>query len=159
MSKSKRKWINLDYSDTNNALRAQDIPYDASDSIKEAIDSAATVSAGVAASDETTALEVGDGVATFRVPCAMTLTDVRCSVGTAPVGSTIIVDIEEGGSTVLSTLLTIDAGAKTSTTAAVPAVISDASLADDAEITINIDQVGSGTAGAGLKIWLIGTRT
>jgi len=32
-------------------------------------------------------------------------------------------------------------------------------LADDAEITIDIDQVGSTVAGAGLKIWLIGTRT
>ena len=92
------------------------------------------------------------------VPYAMTVTDVRASVATAPVGSTIEVDINEGGVSILSTVLSIDASEKTSETAATPAVISDSALADDAEITIDIDQVGSSTAGAGLKIWLIGTR-
>ena len=92
------------------------------------------------------------------MPYAMTLTEVRANVNTAPVGSTIIVDINEGGTTILSTKLTIDASEKTSTTAAIPAVISDAALADDAEITIDIDQVGSSTAGRGLKIWLVGRR-
>jgi len=38
---------------------------------------------------------------------------------------------------------------------AAAAVISDAALADDAEITVDIDQVGDGTA-TGLKITLIG---
>ena len=52
---------------------------------------------------------------------------------------------------------TIDNTEKTSTTASTPAVISDSSLADDAEITIDIDQVGDGTA-KGLKVTLIGTR-
>lgn len=123
---------------------------------------AATISAevvhGIAASDETTDLTTGAGKATFRLPHAMTLTAVRASVTTAPVGSAITVDINEGGSSILSTEITIDAGEKTSTTAATPAVISDASLADDAEITIDIDAVGSSTAGAGLKVYLIGTR-
>ena len=89
----------------------------------------------------------------------MTLTAVRASVTTAPVGSTIIVDINENGTSILSTKLSIDASEKTSTTAATAAVISDSSIADDAEITIDIDQVGSTTAGAGLKVWLIGTRS
>ena len=101
----------------------------------------------------------GDGKITWRMPYAMTLTEVRASVKTAPAGSTIDIDIEETGATVLSTLLTIDAGEKTSTTAAVPAVISDSSLADDAEMTINVDQIGSGTAGVGLKVYLNGYRT
>jgi hypothetical protein len=55
---------------------------------------------------------------------------------------------------VLSTKLSIDTTEKTSTTAATAAVISDSSLADDAEITIDIDQVGSSTAGTGLKVGL-----
>jgi len=59
--------------------------------------------------------------------------------------------------TILSTKLTIDNTEKTSTTAATAAVISDTALADDAEITIDIDQIGDGTA-KGLKITLIGTR-
>jgi len=92
------------------------------------------------------------------MPFAMTLTGVRANVNTAPTGSTIIIDINEGGSTILSTKLSIDASEKTSTTAASAAVISDAALADDAEITIDFDQVGSTIAGKGVKVTLIGTR-
>jgi len=112
-----------------------------------------------AASDETTDLTTGTAKLTYRMPFAFTVTEVRCSVSTAPTGSTIIVDINESGTSILSTKLTIDASEKTSTTAATPAVISDSSLADDAEITIDIDQVGSGTAGAGLKVYLKGNMT
>jgi hypothetical protein len=112
-----------------------------------------------AVSDETTALTTGTGKITFRMPYAFTLSAVRASVTTAPTGSTLIVDINEGGSTILSTKLSIDASEKTSTTAASAAVISDTALADDAEITIDIDQIGSTIAGAGLKVKLIGSRT
>jgi len=111
-----------------------------------------------AVSDETTSLTAGTAKLTFRMPCAMTVTSVRASVGTAPTGSTLIVDINENGTSILSTKLSIDATEKTSTTAAVPAVISDSALADDSEITIDIDQIGSTIPGAGLKVTLIGTR-
>jgi len=121
--------------------------------------SAVAVPIGVAVSDETTALTTGTAKATFRVPYAFTLTGVRASVTTAPTGSTIIVDINQNGASILSTRLSIDASEKTSTTAATPAVISDTTLDDDAEITIDIDQVGSTVAGAGLKVWLIGNKT
>ena len=111
-----------------------------------------------AASDETTALTTGTTKVTFRMPYAMTLSAVRCSLTTAQTsGSIFTVDINDGGTTILSTKLTIDNTEKTSTTAATAAVISDVNLADDAEITIDIDQVGDGTA-MGLKITLIGTR-
>ena len=83
---------------------------------------------------------------------------VRASLSTAQTsGSIFTVDINDGGTTILSTKLTIDNTEKTSTTAATPPVISDTSLADDAEITVDIDQVGDGTA-KGLKVVLIGTR-
>lgn len=117
------------------------------------------VEIGIACSDETTAVTAAANKATFRLPYGFTLTAVRASVTTAPTGATIIIDINEGGTTVLSTKLSIDATEKTSTTAASAAVISDATLADDAEITIDFDQVGSTIAGAGVKVWLIGTRT
>ena len=110
----------------------------------------------IAVSDETTALTAGTSKVTFRMPFAFTLTAVRASVTTAPTGSVLTVGINEGGVSILSTKLTIDAGEKTSVTAAVPAVISDAALADDAEITIDIDGVGSTVPGAGLKVYLIG---
>lgn len=116
----------------------------------------ATQSIIVACSDETTALTVGTGKVTFRMPYAFTLTGVRASLVTAQAsGNILTVDINEAGASILSTKLTIDNGEKTSTTAATAAVISDTALADDAEITIDIDQIGDGTA-AGLKVTLIG---
>jgi hypothetical protein len=112
-----------------------------------------------ALSDEATDLTAGTAKLTWRTPYAITITGVRASVNTAPTGSTIIVDINEGGSTILSTKLSIDASEKTSTTAASAAVISDTSLADDSEITFDIDQIGSTIAGKGLKVSIIGFRS
>jgi hypothetical protein len=120
---------------------------------------AAVESFVLAVSDETTALTTGAGKITFRMPYAFTLSEVRASVTTAPTGAVLTVDINEGGFSVLSTKLTIDAGEKTSETAATAAVISDTALSDDAEITIDIDTVGSTVAGAGLKVTLIGNKT
>lgn len=116
-----------------------------------------TTAIPIAVSDESTALTTGAAKVTFRMPFGFTLTGLRGSVTTAPSGSVLTVDINEGGVSILSTKLTIDASEKTSTTAATPAVISDTALADDAEITIDIDTVGSTVAGAGLKVYLIGT--
>ncbi len=113
----------------------------------------------IAAGDETTAATTGTAKVTFRMPYAFTLSEVRGSVTTAPTGSVFTFDINEGGTTVLSTKLTIDATELTSTTAATAAVISDANLADDAEITIDFDTVGSTIAGAGPKVTLIGNQT
>ena len=112
----------------------------------------------VAASDETSNLTTGTAKTTFRMPYAFTLTGVRASVTTAPTGSTLTVDINENGSSILSTKITIDSSEKTSTTAATAPVISDTALADDAEITIDIDQVGSSVAGKGLKVTLLGKK-
>jgi len=117
------------------------------------------VAIGLACSSETADLTTGTAKITFRMPFAMTVKEVRANVNTAPVGSTIIVDINEGGTTILSTKLTIDASEETSETAATPAVISDSALADDAEITIDVDQIGSSTAGKGLKVWIMGSKT
>jgi hypothetical protein len=112
----------------------------------------------LAASDETTALTTGTAKVTFRLPVAFTLTEVRASLTTAQAsGSIFTVDINQSGSSVLGTKLTIDNTEKTSTTAATPATITTSALTDDAEITVDIDQIGNGTA-TGLKITLIGTR-
>ncbi len=112
----------------------------------------------VAVGDETTAITTGTGKLTFRMPFGLKLTAVRASLTTAQSsGSIFTVDINEGGTSVISTKLTIDNTEKSSTTAATAAVISDDTLADDAEITIDVDQVGNGTA-KGLKVMLIGYR-
>jgi len=113
----------------------------------------------VVCSDQSTALTAGSGKITFRMPYAFTMTAIRASLKTAQTsGSIFTVDVNEGGTSLLSTKLTIDNTEKTSTTAATPVVISDSSIADDAEITVDIDQVGDGTA-IGLVVTLIGHRT
>jgi hypothetical protein len=112
----------------------------------------------LAASDETTALTTGTAKVTFRMPHAMTLTSVRASLTTAQTSGLVVkVDINQNGSSVLGTTLSIDNTEKTSVTATFPATITTSALTDDAEITIDIDQIGDGTA-AGLKVTIIGTR-
>lgn len=110
----------------------------------------------VAVSDETTAITTGTAKVTFRMPFAMTVTAVRASLSTASTSGTPTFDINEGGSSILGTKLSIDANEKTSTTAASAATITDSALADDAEITIDIDTAGTGAKGA--KVYIIGTR-
>ena len=113
----------------------------------------------IAVSDETTALTTGTAKITFRMPYAFTLTDVRASLTTAGgTSGTTTVDINENGTSILSTKLTIDNTEKTSTTATTAVVISDSALADDAEITIDIDAITGGATEAGLKVYLIGNR-
>lgn len=111
---------------------------------------------GIAVSDEETALTTGTAKVTFRMPFAMTLTAVRASLTTASTSGTPTFDINEGGTSILGTKLSIDANEKTSTTAASAATITDSALADDAEITIDIDTAGTGAKGA--KVYLIGRR-
>jgi hypothetical protein len=113
----------------------------------------------IALGDETTALTTGTAKVTFRMPFAMTVTAVRASLTTASSSGLPTFDINEGagaGTSILSTKITIDVSELTSTTAATAAVISDSALADDAQITIDIDTAGTGAAGA--KIYILGTR-
>lgn len=111
----------------------------------------------IAISDETTTITTGNAKVTFRMPFAMTLTAVRASLTTASSSGLPTFDINEGGTTILSTKITIDANELTSTTAATAPVISDSALADDAQITIDVDVAGTGAKGA--KIYMIGRRT
>ena len=82
---------------------------------------------------------------------------VRASVLIAPVGSGIVVNVKENGTSIFSTKVTIDPGTKTSLGAAVQPVLSDTTFANDSEMTFDIDQVGSTTAGQGLIVTLLGT--
>lgn len=114
----------------------------------------------IVCSDETTAVVAGNAKVTFRMPFSFTLTSVKLSVTTAPTGATkLAVDLNAGGVSIFSTTLTLDAGEKTSATASVPAVLITTSLADDTEMTVDFDAVGSIIAGAGIKIYLIGFKT
>lgn len=110
------------------------------------------------ASDETTAIVAGVKKITFPMPYAFTVTSVKANLVVPQVsGSIFTVDINENGSSILSAKLTIDNGEKTSATAVDAAILSDVTIAADSEITIDVDQVGDGTA-KGLKVTLIGKR-
>lgn len=112
----------------------------------------------IAASDEITSITAGTNKVKFRMPYAFTVTAVRASLSTAQTsGNIFTVDINESGTSILSTKLTIDNTETTSTTAATAPVISDTALADDSEISVDVDQIGDGTA-KGLKITIIGFR-
>jgi hypothetical protein len=106
-----------------------------------------------------TDLEVADGIAYFHVPAGlngMDLVEVHAECFTAPVGAGLVIEISNNGAAtqMLSTNLTIDAGATGSDTAGTPAVIdtSNDDLDTDDLIQINCTQIGSSTAGAGLLV-------
>jgi len=116
----------------------------------------------VACGSETDAITVGTAKITFRMPFALTLnageSGVRASLtGAGSTSGTTTVDINEGGSTILSTKCTIDDGDLTSVGASSAVVVSDVNLADNASITVDVDAVTGGADETGLKIQLIGT--
>ena len=124
-----------------------------------AINTKVPVEIPVFLSDEVTDLTVGTNKVKFRNRIApITLTNVYAEVSQAPTGATIIVDINKGGTTILSTKLSIDATETDSVTAASQAVISVPNLALHDELEFDIDQIGSTLAGKGLKVWLVGYR-
>lgn len=108
-----------------------------------------------ALSDETTELTAGTKL-TVRVPFECTLKAVRASVNGASSSGDVVVDINEslgsGGASILSTKLRIDQDTESSLASATPAVISDPDLADDAELTFDVDDAGTGATG--LKVYL-----
>lgn len=122
---------------------------------------ATTATICIALGDEETDITTGVAKVTFRAPFPMSDVTFRASVTEAPTGANLIIDINKdegaGAASMLSTPLSIDDGEKTSTTATTEAVVSDSDLPDDCELTIDIDQVGSTTAGKGPKLYITGT--
>lgn len=111
----------------------------------------------IAVSDETTNITTGTAKVTFRVPYGLALTDIRINLNTVSSSGLPTVDVNlTGTGTILSTKLTIDVSELTSVTAATPYVLSTTTLADDAELTVDIDVAGTGAKG--LKLALIGYR-
>ena len=117
---------------------------------------------GVACSDETTALSTGVAKITFHWPYEDTeLTQVFAGLSTVQTGgSTFTVDVNASGASILSTKITIDNGEETSLTAAAPPVFATGSptpaiLTKGEKVTIDIDQIGDGTA-KGLKVYFRG---
>jgi len=103
--------------------------------------------------DESTPLTTGTAKLTFRPSSALTLTSIpRASLTAASTSGLPTFDIKVGGSSIFSTLLSIDANELTSTSATTPAVLSTTTIADDASITIDITVAGTNAAGAQITI-------
>lgn len=110
----------------------------------------------LAFSDELTPITTGVAKATFRWPPRFLPTEVRVSLTTAQgSGSIFTVDVNKNGTSILSTKVTVDNGEKASTTAATPAVISTTAAGNDDEGTVDVDQIGDGTATGG-KVRIFG---
>lgn len=121
-------------------------------------DRVAFVSIPIAAGDETTAITTGTKV-TFRMQCALAISSVRASLTTAQsAGSIFTVDVKQNGTSIFSTLLTIDNTEKTTATAATAAVLSTTALSLDDEMTVLVSQIGTSGA-AGLKVYLNGQKS
>lgn len=84
---------------------------------------------------------------------AITVKAVGAYVDTAGTTNTTTIDINEAGSTILSTKITIDSTEKSSETAATPPVISDTAIAADAVVTFDIDAINT-TPAKGLTVWI-----
>lgn len=109
-----------------------------------------------AVTDDTSNITVSSARASFRAPSAMTLTSIpRASLNVASTSGVVTCDIKLNGTTILgANKLSIDATEKTSTTAATPTTLASnpTSVADDAEISVDITAAGTGAKG--LKITL-----
>jgi hypothetical protein len=152
-------WISLTDTHTLNIPLAATASVTAGLISKTEYDVFNTVVIQIAASDEVTALTTGTAKVTFRMPYAMTLTGIRASLTTAQASgaSLLTVDVNQNGTSILSTKLTFDNTEKTTVLAGTQPVISTSALTDDGEITVDIDTIGASGA-TGLKITLIGTR-
>ncbi len=98
-------------------------------------------------------LAVGNNISlVILAPCALIIDHVRCYAKTAPIGTSIIVDINKEGTTIFTTQAnrpTIPAASQKGNKSAAPDVTS---LAEGDTVTLDIDQVGSTTAGADLTV-------
>jgi hypothetical protein len=114
----------------------------------------------IAASDETTNLATLVAARTFRAPFALTIRSVKIDVNTAPTGSSILVDLNNGANPVFTTRPEIEANELTSLDATTQPVLNSSftSVAANEILTIDIDQVGSTIAGKGLKMTIYYTR-
>lgn len=90
--------------------------------------------------------------ARFIAPCDGKIVGIKACSLTAPAGSSILLDVNKGGTTIFTTQAnrpTIAASATTATLAGNPEVV-EFSAGD--VFTVDVDQVGSGTAGTGFTV-------
>jgi len=109
-------------------------------------------------SDETSDLETGDAVYSFFLPYNLTVDKIYASLNTQCAGSSVIVDIKRSGMSIFDTQK-IEVPTNSDMNTVQPDYSTGLYFPQFSKIVFNIDQVGSTTAGQGLKVMLIGHRT
>lgn len=92
----------------------------------------------------------------FQVPEKCKIDEVRIHLGTAPTGTNFIVDVNDDGTTIFTTQGNrpeIATGANDDTSGTPDG---GTSVAKDSVLTIDVDQIGSGTAGSDLVVFVRG---
>ena len=109
---------------------------------------------GFACSDEATLLTSGEKIV-FYAPYAFTITAIYASLNTAPTVQAVTVDVEfPAGTSLLTSVLSIGTAAFTDEETGMSKVITKGD-----RISIDIDQIDTAGAAAGLKIFITHTRT
>ena len=102
---------------------------------------------------DNTDIQTGTSQFTFRAPFAMKLIRApRASLSTASSSGVVTVDINVDGTSIFQNPLDIDANETTSLTADDYAHVVSGSIADDSQITVDVDSAGTGARG--LKVTL-----
>lgn len=104
-------------------------------------------------------LAVAAGTQYLPVDGVYTITGVRLSVGTAPAGANIIVDIKKNNVTIFTTQANRPAIAAGATSAGPGAAPDVTSLSAGDLLSVDIAQVGSTTPGANLTVVIIVSKT
>jgi hypothetical protein len=123
----------------------------------DAIESGAKKDKTIVPYSMTGTISVGAGTCRFYVDETWTISSVRASVGTAPTGAALIVDVNKNGTTIFTTQSNRPQIA-VSTNTDVADAIEVSSLASGDYLTVDIDQVGSTIAGADLTVTIVLTR-
>lgn len=98
-------------------------------------------------------LTVQTGQSRYYAPTAGGVASIRASVGVAPAGADVIVDVRRNGTVIAR--VTIAAGTNTATTS-IGATPSSVNYAANDYFTVDIAQVGSTTSGSHLTVQMIG---
>lgn len=140
-------------------------------SLTTAVDSINFVGGGVVASNsgDAVTVKVADiqtfgypgtlatyvGAGRYYIESACTISSIRASVGTAPTGASVIVDVNKNGTTVFTTQANRPTIAASGFTSGAVTNMNITSLAAGDYLTIDIDQVGSTIAGADLTVTVV----
>lgn len=100
-------------------------------------------------------VSTGTGALRVYVEEACTIVGARASVGTAPTGATLIVDVNKNGTTIYTTQGNRPTIAISGNTSGTPTTPDVTSLAAGDYLTVDTDQVGSSVAGADLMVTVV----